>query len=228
MIGVVDYGAGNLGSVMNALERLGIEARFAKGPEELSLASSGGKRGANLEGGAVKNGAARGGSPFDSIIFPGDGHFATAMEALDKSGYSQAIREWIAADRPFFGICIGLQLLFESSEEAPGVAGLGILPGTVKRFPGRKVPQIGWNQAEARPGSTLFSGLPPNPFFYFIHSFYAAPSLDSDVAADTEYDLRYCSAVERGALAAVQFHPEKSGQVGLDLIKNRLGGKHAR
>jgi len=211
---------------MNALERLGIEARFARGPEELSLASSGTShqsRGLEETGGGKKSG-----SPFDSVIFPGDGHFATAMEALDKSGYSQAIREWIAADRPFFGICIGLQLLFESSEEAPGVAGLGILPGTVRRFPGRKVPQIGWNQAEARPSSTLFSGLPPNPFFYFIHSFYAAPSLDSDVAADTDYDFRYCSAVERGALAAVQFHPEKSGQVGLDLIKNRLGGKHAR
>jgi len=226
VIGVVDYGAGNLGSVMNALERLGFEARFARGPEELSLAFSGAsQQGCGL--GRTRVGI-KSGSPFDSVIFPGDGHFATAMEALDKSGYSQAIREWIAADRPFFGICIGLQLLFESSEEAPGVAGLGILPGTVKRFPGRKVPQIGWNQAEARPGSTLFTGLPPNPFFYFIHSFYAAPTLDSDVAAYTEYDLRYCSAVERGALAAVQFHPEKSGQVGLDLIRNRLGGNHAR
>jgi len=226
VIGVVDYGAGNLGSVMNALERLGIEARFAKGPEELSLASGGASRqGRGLGGTGVST---KSGSPFDSIIFPGDGHFSTAMEALNRTGYSQAIREWVAADRPFFGICIGLQLLFESSEEAPGVPGLGILPGTVRRFPGRKVPQIGWNQAEARPGSTLFAGLPPNPFFYFIHSFYAAPKLDSDVAADTDYDLRYCSAVERGALAAVQFHPEKSGQVGLDLIKSRLGGKHAR
>ena len=203
MIGVVDYGAGNLGSVMNALARLGRPARFVRGPEELGT----------------------GASPYEGIIFPGDGHFATAMAGLESSGYAGAIRSWIQADKPFLGICIGLQLLLEESEEAPPVEGkpvrgLGVIPGTVKRFPGRKVPQIGWNRTEAAAGSRLFRGLPANSFFYYIHSYYAAPAERSVVAAEADYYLRYCSAVERGALAAVQFHPEKSGAVGLELLKN--------
>ncbi|MDR1238860.1 MAG: imidazole glycerol phosphate synthase subunit HisH [Treponema sp.] len=203
MAGVIDYGAGNLGSVMNALRRLSIPARFASGPEELSPAAS----------------------PFERIIFPGDGHFATAMASLEQSGYAAAIRDWIAADRPFLGICIGLQLLFDSSEEAPPVngkktRGLGLVPGAVRRFPGRKVPQIGWNQTLPRPGSKLFQGLPENTFFYYIHSYYAAPDNPAATAAEADYYLRYCSAVERGALAAVQFHPEKSGAAGLRLLEN--------
>lgn len=205
MIGVIDYGAGNLGSVMNALKRLSVPARFIAEPDELSPASS----------------------PYEKIIFPGDGHFATAMVSLNKSGYAQAIREWIKADRPFLGICIGLQLLFETSEEAAPadggeIKGLSVIPGTVKRFPGRKVPQIGWNQTTARPGSKIFKGLADNSFFYYIHSYYAAPDNDSVCAAETEYYLRYCCAVERGALAAVQFHPEKSGAAGIALLKNWL------
>ena len=203
MIGVIDYGAGNLGSVMNALKRLSVPARFAAGPEELAAASS----------------------PFEKIIFPGDGHFATAMASLNQSGYAQAIREWIKADRPFLGICIGLQLLFDTSEEAPPVngkevRGLSVIPGTVRKFPGRKVPQIGWNQTAARPDSNIFRGLGDNSFFYYIHSFYADPVDSSVTAAETEYYVRYCCAVERGALAAVQFHPEKSGAAGLALLKN--------
>ena len=207
LTGIIDYGAGNLGSVMNALKRLGAAASFARGPEELSPSST----------------------PYDRIIFPGDGHFATAMASLETSGYAAAIREWISADRPFLGICIGLQLLFEYSEEAPPVEGkevrgLGVIPGGVKKFPGRKVPQIGWNSTSARPASRLFAGLPENSFFYYIHSYYAAPLEDAVVAAEADYYLRYCSAVERGALAAVQFHPEKSGAVGLRLLENWTGG----
>jgi imidazole glycerol phosphate synthase glutamine amidotransferase subunit len=207
LTGIIDYGAGNLGSVMNALKRLGVSASFARGPEELSSSST----------------------PYDRIIFPGDGHFATAMASLETSGYAAAIREWINADRPFLGICIGLQLLFEYSEEAPPVdgkeiRGLGIIPGGVKRFPGRKVPQIGWNSTSARPASRLFAGLPENTFFYYIHSYYAAPLEDAVAAAEADYYLRYCSAVERGALAAVQFHPEKSGAWGLKLLENWAGG----
>ena len=203
MIGVIDYGAGNLGSVMNALERLSVPARFAEGPDELSVVSS----------------------PFEKIIFPGDGHFATAMASLTQSGYAQAIKEWINADKPFLGICIGLQLLFETSEEAPPVdgkevRGLSVIQGTVRRFPGRKVPQIGWNQTVARPESKIFRGLNNNSFFYYIHSFYADPVDSSVSAAETEYYVRYCCAVERGALAAVQFHPEKSGAAGIALLKN--------
>jgi imidazole glycerol-phosphate synthase subunit HisH len=202
VIGVIDYGAGNLGSVMNALKRLGVSARFAAGPEELSLSSS----------------------PFEKIIFPGDGHFATAMASINKSGYAQAIREWIKADKSFLGICIGLQLLFETSEEAPNVQGLSVIPGTVRRFPGRKVPQIGWNQTAAHQGSKIFRSLNDNSFFYYIHSYYADPADDAVCAAQTEYYVRYCCAVERGALAAVQFHPEKSGATGLALLKNWTEG----
>jgi imidazole glycerol phosphate synthase glutamine amidotransferase subunit len=206
MIGVIDYGAGNLGSVMNALKRLNAEACFVRAPEEL---------GSN--------------TPYTKIIFPGDGHFATAMASLEKSGYAQAVKEWINADKPFLGICIGLQLLFDTSEEAPPVngkevKGLSIIPGSVKRFPGRKVPQIGWNSTRAREGSRIFKGLPQNSFFYYIHSYYAAPQGDSAVAAEADYYLSYCSAVEQGNLAAVQFHPEKSGIWGLRLLENWIEG----
>ena len=206
MIGVIDYGAGNLGSVMNALQRLSVPARLAAGPEELSTST-----------------------PFEKIIFPGDGHFATAMASLNKSGYAQALKEWIQADRPFLGICIGLQLLFESSEEAPPVngktvPGLSVIPGTVRRFPGRKLPQIGWNQTNAKPDTAMFRGLSDNSFFYYIHSYYADPADNSVCTAEAEYYLRYCTAVERGALAAVQFHPEKSGEAGLALLRNWAEG----
>lgn len=204
MIGVVNYGAGNLGSVMNAFERLGLPARFVRGPEELDPS---------------------GRSPFSAVVFPGDGHFATAMEALEESVYAEALRAWIGSDKPFLGICIGLQVLFEESEEAPPVdgrviRGLSVLPGRVRKFPGRKIPQIGWNKTTGRSGSRLFQGLPEDSFFYYIHSYYVEPSTDSAVAAETDYYLRYCSAVERGALTAVQFHPEKSGNAGLRLLKN--------
>ena len=201
-IAVIDYGAGNLGSVMNALKTLGQGARFTAGPEDL-------------------------GAGFDRVIFPGDGHFGTAMASLEQSGYAQAIRDWVRLDRPFLGICIGLQLLFDFSEEAPPengreFPGLGIVGGGVKKFPGRKVPQIGWNQTRARPGSRLFSGIPEDSFFYYIHSYYAAPGDDSVTAAEAEYYLSYCAAVERGNMAAVQFHPEKSGKAGLRLLENWL------
>ncbi|GHV60471.1 imidazole glycerol phosphate synthase subunit HisH [Spirochaetia bacterium] len=216
LIGVIDYGAGNLGSVMNALKRLNLNARFAAGPEEL------------VSGGL---GTANRASPFAGIIFPGDGHFATAMASLEKSGYAEAIKEWIQQDKPFLGICIGLQLLFDSSEEAPPVdgktvPGLSVIPGRVKKFPGRKVPQIGWNQTTVKLSPTaklnfrLFRGLPADTFFYYIHSYYTDPADSSVTAAEAEYYLRYCSAVERGALTAVQFHPEKSGALGLRLLEN--------
>jgi len=204
VIGVIDYGAGNLGSVMNALKRLSAQARFITEPEEMIPSSK-------------KN-------TFEKIIFPGDGHFGTAMASLEKSGFAQVIKEWIAACKPFLGICIGLQLLFETSEEAPDVKGLCLIPGAVRRFPGRKIPQIGWNQTEANGKSKLFRGLGGNSFFYYIHSYYADPVCGEVCAAKTDYYVRYCSAVEKGALSAVQFHPEKSGEAGLAILNNWLNG----
>ncbi|MDR0410562.1 MAG: imidazole glycerol phosphate synthase subunit HisH [Treponema sp.] len=203
MIGVINYGAGNLGSVMNALTCLGVKAGFVPGPDEIRR--------------------------FDRIIFPGDGHFGTAIDTLEKTGYDDAIREWIKSDRPFLGICIGLQLLFESSEEAPPVdsktvRGLSVIQGTVKKFSCRKVPQIGWNSTVFRKGSRLFPEPPmlSFPFFYYIHSFYVEPTDHSIVVAEADYSVRFCAAVERSALCAVQFHPEKSGAAGLKLLDNWL------
>ena len=206
MIGIINYGAGNIGSVINAMKRLSLPARLAAGPEELGAAS-----------------------PFEKIIFPGDGHFVSAMASLEKSGYAQAIKEWIGADKPFLGICIGLQLLLDSSDEAPPVngkqvRGLEVISGEVKLFPGPKVPQIGWNNTSAKPSSKLFRGLPENVFFYYIHSYYAAPKDSAVIAAEAEYYITYCAAIERGNLAAVQFHPEKSGSWGLKLLENWAGG----
>jgi imidazole glycerol phosphate synthase glutamine amidotransferase subunit len=203
-IGVINYGAGNLGSVMNALSRLdaGIKARFVDGPEELVPGSS----------------------PFDKIIFPGDGHFSSALDALTKAGYAARIQDWIGAGLPFLGICIGMQVLFEESEEAPGVAGLSVVKGCVKKFPGRKVPQIGWNETVARKDTRLFNGLKNASFFYYIHSYYCVPHDGEITAATTDYYLPYCSALERGNLAAVQFHPEKSGEAGLRLLRNWVEG----
>jgi len=202
MLGVIDYGAGNLGSVMNALKALGFEARIAAGPEELSSDS-----------------------PFRKIIFPGDGHFATAMISLEKTGYVEAIKNWIRSGRPFLGICIGLQLLFDSSEEAiapdgSSIRGLEIIPGQVKLFPGPKVPQIGWNSTRAPSSSNLFNGVPQDSYFYYIHSYCVDPKDKNVSAAETEYYLPYCSAVELDNLTAVQFHPEKSGKWGLKLLNN--------
>ena len=199
MIGVLDYGAGNLGSVMNALSRLGAPAEYVRSPGELSA--------------------------YSKLLFPGDGHFRTVMASLDRTGYREKIREWILADRPFLGICIGLQVLFEESEEAPPVAGaavqgLSVLPGRVRRFPGRRIPQIGWNTTRAKPGSRLFQGLPEDTFFYYIHSYYVECEQPSAEAATTEYYLPYCSAVEQGNCWAVQFHPEKSGTLGLKVLEN--------
>jgi imidazole glycerol phosphate synthase glutamine amidotransferase subunit len=189
---------------MNALARLGARAEFVPGADEM-------KR-------------------FDKIIFPGDGRFDTAMAELQKTGYADAVREWINADRPFLGICIGLQLLFESSEEAPPldgepIHGLSIIPGAVKKFSCRKIPQIGWNGTAFRKKSRLFSERAPDapPFFYYIHSFYVEPIDENVITAETDYySTRFCAAIERSALCAVQFHPEKSGEAGLKLLDNWL------
>lgn len=196
MIAVIDYGAGNLKSVHNALAHLGVPAR------------------------TVTHAAGLMESP--AAILPGVGAFGDAMRELDARGFSSAIREFAGSGRPLLGICLGLQLLFERSEESPGAAGLGLLPGVIRRFPEgeRKVPQIGWNSLKIlRPGR-LLRGVPDGSFVYFVHSYYLDAADPDDVSAEAEYGVRFGAAVERGKVCAAQFHPEKSGEAGLLMLRN--------
>lgn len=203
--GIIDYGAGNLRSVANAVHKLGIEPRIIDSPQG-----------------------------FDNIthlILPGVGAFGDSMAELERRGLANPIRQWIAADRPFFGICVGYQLLFEEGDENPGVRGLGVFQGRVVRFPedGRKIPHMGWNAATPRTHpSPLFQELGNQPYFYFVHSYYPVPDDDALVAMETEYDgVRFASAIRRGRLLATQFHPEKSQQAGLRLLSNFLNAAPA-
>ena len=213
MIIIVDYGMGNLRSVSKAVEALGAEARVTSDPGEVAKAPQ--------------------------LILPGVGAFGAAMRELTARGLIEPIKAAIASGTPYLGLCLGLQLLFDSSEESPDVAGLGVLPGAVKRFPhsatGFKVPHMGWNQvmspqptahsaqptAEPTPRRCpLLNGIPEGSFFYFVHSYYAEPSEPSVVAGETEHGLRFAAMVWRERLFATQFHPEKSQAAGLRLLQN--------
>ena len=199
MIAIVDYDAGNIRSVENALNSLGLENVVT-------------------DDAAVIRGA-------DRVILPGVGAFGDAMKKLSDRGLTDVIRE-VAATKPFLGICLGLQLLFEESEEAPGVEGLGILPGKIVRIPeggGRKIPHIGWNDLSMPKESPLFAGVPAGSYVYFVHSYYLQAGEISDVAATTEYGVTIHAAVQRGSLCACQFHPEKSGDVGMKILMNFAG-----
>jgi glutamine amidotransferase len=197
MIGIIDYGMGNLGSVTNACSFLRLPARIVTRPAELDS--------------------------MGAVILPGVGAFGDCMRNLRAHGFAEVIREWIAADRPFLGICLGLQVLFDGSDESPGEAGLGVLPGTIRRFtdrPGLKVPQMGWNRLQqTQAACPLFQGIPDQAHFYFVHSYRADADLPAS-AGVTEFGERYSSVVWRGHAAAVQFHPEKSQQMGLRLLRN--------
>ena len=205
MIGIIDYGMGNLGSVSNACRFLGLPFSILSRPEDMKDCRA--------------------------VILPGVGAFGDCMAHLDQRGFSGVVRAWIADERPFLGICVGLQVLFESSEESPGVPGLGVFPGVVRKFrpePGCKVPQMGWNRVrQAQPGCPMFRGVPDRAFFYFVHSYYAEPADPSIVAGVTEYGCEYASAVWRGSAFAVQFHPEKSQAAGLRMLRN-FGDQVAR
>ena len=197
MIAVIDYGAGNLKSVKNALDHLGAANMRASTAKEILLA--------------------------DAVILPGVGEFGTAMAELERRGIKEAVIEAANGGRPLLGICLGMQLLFEAGEESPGAKGLGILPGRVPRFPaemGLKIPHMGWNSVMPIKESRLLDGLPKGSYMYFVHSFYVKAAERADVSAISEYGLIFDAAVERGNIFGCQFHPEKSGAAWLAILKN--------
>jgi len=193
MIAVFDYGAGNLRSVANTLAELQCEYTLVRDPQGLRKASK--------------------------ILLPGVGHFGQMMRALDTLGVREILVDRINAGVPFLGICLGLQALFERSEEAPEVRGLGIYPGDVRRFPAdARVPHMGWNELEVPGDSRLVRNLPGRPYVYFAHSYYVP--VNQHTAATCTYAVEYTAVLEAGSVFGVQFHPEKSGPVGLQIVKN--------
>ena len=196
MIAIIDYDAGNLKSVEKALQYLEEDVKITSDASEILGA--------------------------DKIILPGVGAFGDAMEKLNTRGLSEVIREAVKRKIPLLGICLGLQLLFEASEESPGVDGLSVLKGKIVRIPdkeGFKVPHIGWNSLKINPESKLFAGIPEDSYVYFVHSYYLAAE-EPIVAATTDYVVDIHAAVEKEHVFACQFHPEKSGDIGLKLLKN--------
>jgi len=195
VITIFDYGAGNLRSVENTLAELGAGYRLVRDAEGLR--------------------------PAEKIVLPGVGHFGQMLRALDELKVRETLLERIRAGVPFLGICLGLQSLFTESEEAPGLRGLGLYPGTVRRFPqGSRVPHMGWNTLDARRESRLLAGLKPGPYVYFAHSYYAP--VVAQTAASCDYVVPYTALLEDGNVFGVQFHPEKSGPMGLRIMKNFL------
>jgi glutamine amidotransferase len=191
---IVDYGAGNLRSVQKAFEHLGHQAVFTSDPAALADAGA--------------------------IVFPGQGAAPPAMAALDRDGMADAIRDAVAGGKPFFGVCLGLQLLMGRSEEGDTEC-LGIVPGTAKRFGDKlKVPHMGWNAVELCNEHPVFEGIPAGSYFYFVHSYYADPADDEWVAGTTAYGVEFASVVAKDNVVATQFHPEKSGVIGLKLYDN--------
>ena len=216
MIGILDYGVGNLRSVEKAFEHIGCEAVVSADISVLEKA--------------------------DGLVLPGVGAFEDGIKKLKEKKFDEFIKNWVAAGNPILGICLGMQLLFEysfetncnivSADGGDAVAkGLGIIPGGVKKFESdeMKIPQMGWNEINIRPDSSLFKGIENKSYMYFVHSYYCCPEDEAYVATWTDYIVNYCSSVEMGNVFATQFHPEKSGRVGLQILKNfadlsRVGG----
>jgi imidazole glycerol-phosphate synthase subunit HisH len=192
-IAVLDYGIGNLRSAEKALEHVGARASLTADPEQIAAA--------------------------DAVVLPGVGAFGRCRQALSESGLDELALEAVASGRPFLGICVGMQLLYDGSEESPGVTGLGVLPGMVRRLrPGVKHPQMQWNQLDMVTESPLFDGLGERPWMYFVHSFAADET--QDTIATCEYGGPVTAAAQRENVVATQFHPEKSGVTGLHLLRN--------
>jgi glutamine amidotransferase len=194
-IAVVDYGIGNLRSAEKALQHLGADARLTADATEIARA--------------------------DAVVLPGVGSFGACMRALRDSGLEPATKEAATDGRPFLGVCVGMQMLFDGSDESPDVSGLGIVAGCVTRLPDSvRLPQIGWNTLEGRDGSRLLAGLGADPWLYFVHSYAPDPVDDGVVAAWCTHGRRFAAAIEIGPLWATQFHPEKSSTAGLQLLGN--------
>ena len=197
MIGIIDYDAGNLRSVEKALQYLGKETIVTRDSEQIRKA--------------------------DKVILPGVGAFGDAMKKLQEYHLDTLIHEIADSGKPLLGICLGLQLLFEESEESPGVEGLGILEGKIRRIPegeGLKVPHIGWNSLHLEHNGRLFRNIPENSYVYFVHSYYLEAKDPEIVKASTEYGVHIHASVEKNNLFACQFHPEKSSETGLQILKN--------
>jgi glutamine amidotransferase len=197
MIAIIDYDAGNIKSVEKALQYLGCEAEITRDKDVIMNA--------------------------DHVILPGVGAFGDAMKKIRDYDLETVIKDYVATGKPFLGICLGLQLLFKESEESPGVIGLDLIPGKIKRIPdaeGLKIPQIGWNSLEIMPDKKLFKGVKQGSFVYFVHSYYLECDNEADVAATTFYSTKIHASVEHENIFACQFHPEKSSEAGLTILKN--------
>ncbi len=198
ILGLVDYGRGNLRSVQRAIEHAGGTCLLVHTPAETEQCAA--------------------------LVVPGVGSFGDCALQLREAGLWDVIKDWLGADRPYLGICLGYQLLFDSSEESPGVEGLGVLAGKVVHFPrgsGLKIPHMGWNQLHiGTPSDRLMKGLGETPDFYFVHSYYPVPEDPSVVTSTCHYGLEFAASVTRGNLSAIQFHPEKSQNLGLTMLRN--------
>jgi len=203
MIAILDYDMGNLRSVSKALEHVGSEVLVTNNPKDLKNASA--------------------------LVVPGVGAFGDCVKTLTNCRLIDAIKDFIASGRPYLGLCLGMQILLEASEEAPGINGLGIIKGKVKRFSTQmelKIPHMGWNKIKViTPHSrdTLFQSIPNNSYMYFVHSYYADPEDKSVIGTETDYGITFCSAICKDNIFATQFHPEKSQHLGLQILKN-FGG----